>query len=329
MHLVNGISDVADKFDTFLLDMWGVMHDGSRPYDGVLEVVQKLRQEGKKLIILSNSSKRTDNSVKMLRKLGFDPEDFENIITSGEVAYQMLSGKLDLWDVLSNLQGDESKTVFVFGSGDDDQPYCESCGWKLAPMNEAKLIVARGTFTVNDGVQTVNKRENAALYESKLEEELRKAAELRIPMLVTNPDKIRPDVERPPMPGKIADRYEQILHNTLSKSGDSGSSSDLVKRVGKPFNDVYDLALGDSAIDRSRVCMVGDALETDIVGAAASGVSSLWVLLDGIHGPDLDVKEEKLMASAGYVVREFNERGGTYAGDRLVSPNIVLRHFRW
>mmetsp|Transcript_1394 Transcript_1394/g.3041 ORF Transcript_1394/g.3041 Transcript_1394/m.3041 type:complete len:206 (-) Transcript_1394:273-890(-) len=149
MHLVNGISDVADKFDTFLLDMWGVMHDGSRPYDGVLEVVQKLRQEGKKLIILSNSSKRTDNSVKMLRKLGFDPEDFENIITSGEVAYQMLSGKLDLWDVLSNLQGDESKTVFVFGSGDDDQPYCESCGWKLAPMNEAKLIVARGTFTVN------------------------------------------------------------------------------------------------------------------------------------------------------------------------------------
>ena len=48
--------------------MWGVMHDGSSPYEGVLETVQQLKREGKRLIILSNSSKRREDSENMLRK---------------------------------------------------------------------------------------------------------------------------------------------------------------------------------------------------------------------------------------------------------------------
>mmetsp|Transcript_4387 Transcript_4387/g.12109 ORF Transcript_4387/g.12109 Transcript_4387/m.12109 type:complete len:377 (-) Transcript_4387:2794-3924(-) len=324
MQLVNGISEIANKYDTFLLDMWGVMHDGHQPYEGVLEVVQKLKEQDKKLIILSNSSKRRDNSEKMLRKLGFNPEDFENIITSGEVAYQMLSGDLDLWPtVLKNQPRDKKKKVFVFGSGDDDQPYCESCGWELAPMNEANLIVARGTFTVNDGTSVINKREDAQAYEDALEAQLQKAAELRLPMLITNPDKIRPDVERPPMPGKIGDRYEQLL--------EGAEVDDLVKRVGKPFGDVYNLALKELSLDqRSRVCMVGDALETDIVGGLTNGVDSVWVLMDGIHSPDLDdTNDTTLTSSAESVVKSFNGKSGTYAGDREVSPSIVMRHMQW
>jgi FMN phosphatase YigB (HAD superfamily) len=87
--LVDGIKDIVlqDKYDTFLLDMWGVMHDGSKPYDGVLETVQKLKDAGKEMIILSNSSKRQGNSNKMLTKLGFNPHDFAQVITSGEVSF--------------------------------------------------------------------------------------------------------------------------------------------------------------------------------------------------------------------------------------------------
>ena len=60
--------EILDQYDTFLLDMWGVMHDGSKPYEGVLETVKELKNLGKKLIILSNSSKRKENSHKMLGK---------------------------------------------------------------------------------------------------------------------------------------------------------------------------------------------------------------------------------------------------------------------
>lgn len=60
--------EILDQYDTFLLDMWGVMHNGSEPYEGVLEAVQELKRVGKKMIILSNSSKRRENSHKMLEK---------------------------------------------------------------------------------------------------------------------------------------------------------------------------------------------------------------------------------------------------------------------
>lgn len=47
------------------------MHNGHEPYKGVLETVKELKAAGKKLIILSNSSKRRDDSEKMLRKREF------------------------------------------------------------------------------------------------------------------------------------------------------------------------------------------------------------------------------------------------------------------
>jgi FMN phosphatase YigB (HAD superfamily) len=86
VNVGSGIEEVANDHDIFLLDMWGVMHDGSRPYDGVIDTVRKLKDAGKEIIILSNSSKRQGNSFKMLSKLGFDPNDFSQVITSGEVS---------------------------------------------------------------------------------------------------------------------------------------------------------------------------------------------------------------------------------------------------
>ena len=86
MRYIDAIRHLTDDYDVFLLDMWGVMHNGSQPYKGVLETIKKLKELGKEIIILSNSSKRTDSSIKMLKKLGFDPTDFCQIITSGEVS---------------------------------------------------------------------------------------------------------------------------------------------------------------------------------------------------------------------------------------------------
>ena len=326
LKLIEGTRHLIDDHDTFLLDMWGVMHDGSRPYDGVLDVIRKLRDAGKKLIILSNSGKRRDNSVRMLQKLGFDPEDFDQIITSGEVAYQMLSGQeaslgCQSWSVLSELRanGPEKMKVFVFGSGDSDETYCESCGWTLAPIEEASLIVARGTFTINDGSTVINKREDEDLYHQAMDQKLKEAAKRRLPMIVTNPDKIRPDAERPPMPGKIGDDYWRVL-------GGDDTAEALIKRIGKPFRDVYDIALKDTT-DLSRACMIGDALETDVAGGSMLGITTVWVVKDGIHYPDIEGKP--LSEGASSVLEEFNKRDATYAKGRQLEPSVLMPHFRW
>jgi HAD superfamily hydrolase (TIGR01450 family) len=354
MRVVQGMREVVDQYDVFLLDMWGVLHDGSHPYPGVLEAIQRIRNhkdgngkdEGKqntnkRLVILSNSSKRKDHAMRMLTKLGFNVHDFDEIITSGEVAFALLSTAVvgnnndarhkdssetmnavvhplaavadeSSRQLVQALQSSSAKGqhVFLLGSGDDDVAYCTDCGWNVTTsVHEANLIVARGTFTIhtvdehgNDVVIDKNQHGGAAaLYESVLTESLAVAARRRVPMLVTNPDKIRPDADRSPMPGALGMAYQQqaLLEMSSSSVSDTNEATttrhdNLVHSIGKPFAMVYQQALnglglndGDGA-DLSRVCMIGDALETDIAGGSAMGLDTIWVLRNGIHRDELD-----------------------------------------
>ena len=345
---MDGIRDIVDDYDVFLLDMWGVMHDGFNAYDGVIECVQKLREAGKRMIILSNSSQRTDKSIKNLEGLGFQPKtDFEKIITSGQVSFLLLSDATDeelggcqRWDVLTkiltkNKKSGSANKVFVLGSEEArDVPYVEACGWKFAPIGEADLILACGTFAVNDGTGEINKRNDEEAYETALQEALKSGAARGLPMIVSNPDKVRPDYERPPMPGRIGDMYEQSLV-------DSGMAVDaaeaLVKRIGKPFRDVYDVAHSSkngSKVDKSRVCMVGDALETDVAGGSAAGIDTIWVLKNGVYMPELEEAAANgipLLEGATSILKEFNaNKESTYGKGRPdQAPTVAMASFRW
>lgn len=334
--------------------MWGVMHDGSTTYEGVLDTIQQLKQRKKTIIILSNSSKRLHNSIKMLTKLGFDPiHDFEMILTSGDVSHRMLSGGDDdeslqcsKWTTLQTLKKSSEKKVFVFGSGEGDEEYIASCGWKLSSIEEANLIVARGTFTINDGsgdddgggvIYKTNKEEE---YWNVMAKTLDYAAQHQIPMLVTNPDKVRPDKGLPPMPGAIGDEYETYLEKYVVVD-DDGEKKDvvikqLVKRIGKPYSEVYELALAsyqndhdDSAQQQQSAIMVGDALETDITGGTWAQIDTLWVVKDGIHAPYLSEDNELYEQSVEEVLTSFNEKKGYSEEDQKLRPSYVVKHFKW
>jgi HAD superfamily hydrolase (TIGR01459 family) len=321
MTFVNSLSELSDDFNLFLLDMWGVLHDGSNPYQGVLDAVKQLKEQKKEMIILSNSSKRTDSSVKSLKKLGFDPTDFSQIITSGEIAFRMLEGdsslECDSWPVLTKIRQDGGNKVFVLGSGNEDEEYCVACGWTLAPVEEADLILARGTFTICDGMTIVKKEEDENEYFNILNTSLAAAAEKKMPMLVSNPDKVRPDEGLPPMPGAIGDSYEALLGNDADV---------LVKRIGKPFPEVYQIALKGK--DASKAVMIGDALETDVTGGSAVNIATAWCVNDGIHGQDVN-KKATIQEGANAVLDAFNEKDGTYAKERVLRPTFVVPHFRW
>lgn len=189
--------------------------------------------------------------------------------------------------------------VFVFGSGDDDEEYCTSAGWNLSSIDSADLILARGTFTINDGSYIVSKTEDEAEYWKVMEESMMNAARRKLPMLVSNPDKVRPGSSPPPpMPGAIGDAYERFVWTThCHPVGEmtEESAREYVKRIGKPFQEVYDVALEGSNCpgrpeDRTQAIMIGDALETDAVGGNNAGIDMLWVTQDGIHGKDVEAK---------------------------------------
>src|SRR3712207_3390955 len=84
------LRDLAPLYDTFLIDQYGTLHDGMRPYPGAREALAALREAGGRVVILSNSGKRSAVNVQRLVRLGFDPGGWDLFLSSGEVAYDLL-----------------------------------------------------------------------------------------------------------------------------------------------------------------------------------------------------------------------------------------------
>ena len=52
---LSGISELAARFDYFVLDQFGVLHDGAAPYPGAVETLLRLKAAGKRSLLLSGS----------------------------------------------------------------------------------------------------------------------------------------------------------------------------------------------------------------------------------------------------------------------------------
>jgi HAD superfamily hydrolase (TIGR01459 family) len=83
-----GISDISDSYSAFIIDQWGVIHNGEKLYDGVLECLKSLKDREKYVLILSNSGKRSSANAEQLKKLGLGPGFYDDIVTSGEITWQ-------------------------------------------------------------------------------------------------------------------------------------------------------------------------------------------------------------------------------------------------
>jgi len=70
------IEEILNYYDNFIIDQWGVMHDGTFGYDHALNSINILNSYNKNLFIISNSSKRSTSSINRLPKLGFKKNSF-------------------------------------------------------------------------------------------------------------------------------------------------------------------------------------------------------------------------------------------------------------
>ena len=163
------MSSIIDSYDCFIIDQWGVMHDGEKPYPGTLECLQYLKKEGKKLIMLSNSSKRKDKSWAGLAKASIDPSLFDALVTSGDLGWDMISDRkvqihpnsnskssnkdditIDSSSIISK-SSDLKLKIFLIGNGDDDDDYVNSANCEYSTIEEADFVLARGTFCIRNG----------------------------------------------------------------------------------------------------------------------------------------------------------------------------------
>src|ERR1700704_1667098 len=87
MKRIGGLRDIADQFDLFLVDQYGVLHDGLAAYPGAIEGLAKLASSGRKVVVLTNSGKSAAANLARLATLGF-VDSFFDLVSSGEVALQ-------------------------------------------------------------------------------------------------------------------------------------------------------------------------------------------------------------------------------------------------
>ena len=84
-----GLKSIADNYDLFFIDLWGVVHNGIKLYEDSIEVLDNLSKAKKNFILLTNAPRPNESVINFLKKIGLK-KYFENVFTSGEAAHQYL-----------------------------------------------------------------------------------------------------------------------------------------------------------------------------------------------------------------------------------------------
>src|SRR5580700_3307944 len=90
LPVYDGMRALAPQYDGFILDLWGVVHDGVAPFPGVLDCMGRLIEAGKRLVLLSNAPRRSEDVVRRIEKLGVPAGLYHGVMSSGEEAWQHL-----------------------------------------------------------------------------------------------------------------------------------------------------------------------------------------------------------------------------------------------
>ncbi len=269
---VTGLSELATGYRALLCDVWGVVHDGERAHLPSTKALSRFRDGGGIVLLITNAPRPKAGVQSLFDRLGVPHDCYDDIITSGVVAREMLAQR-------------PGARVFHVGP-ERDLPIYEGLTLSLVGEDACELISCTGLF--HDDHETPDDyRERLASWHAR-----------KLPMLCVNPDIV---VERGDRliwcAGALAERYRELGGETIV--------------VGKPYAPIYEAALARVAeiaggpVARDSVLAIGDGIDTDIRGAVGQGIDALFVA-NGIHAavfgerdaPDL-AKVHAFLATAG------------------------------
>ena len=95
--IIHGLSQIADRYDGFIVDLWGVMHDGVESFPAAVNCLEQVKAQGKALAILSNAPRRSASVIERNAELGIAPDLCDFVLSSGEVAWQHLQNRSADW----------------------------------------------------------------------------------------------------------------------------------------------------------------------------------------------------------------------------------------
>jgi HAD superfamily hydrolase (TIGR01459 family) len=252
---IAGLSEISDRYDVILCDIWGVLHNGVASFAQASDALVSFRRRGGAVILISNAPRPSPPIARQVLKLGVSPDAFDTIVTSGDVTVGLMEQQPGVQVLHIGPERDLTLLDAV----------AEACGVrpKLASLEDAQYALCTGLR--NDEVETLDD------YESELQ-----AMSVRgMAMICANPDIV---IHRGETliycAGALARRYEEL--------------GGPVVYAGKPYAPIYERALAlaeqirGAPIAKPRVLAIGDGMRTDIIGAAQAGLDVLFVT-GGIH----------------------------------------------
>lgn len=243
---LDNVEPLLDRYKTFLVDQFGVLHDGFKPYQGAASALRKIKASGARVIIISNSGKRAIANIKRMNSLGFDEQCFDRLVTSGEVAWHLLQKSF-----IGQRFPNGANCFFL--SNNNDRSAVEGLQLtEVDDLHKAQLILLSGQHLKDEGL-------------NKLCGKLSVALKHEVPCICTNPDKVAyAESGKVFSSGTVADWYE-------SQGGE-------VIWLGKPYPEIYEYILEVENISgKNDVICVGDSVEHDIVGGSGQGLDTLLV----------------------------------------------------
>lgn len=240
---------LAENYDVFLVDLYGVLWNGDNFFPQALERLSKLREMGKTVIILSNYPQRAEfvESLYFRYKM-FRGGHYDKMVTSGELAYRLFAGE-------------ERRLNYAVIGKSDNSVFSASPFRLVTDINKADFVyLATPKYTNEQGILV------ESLDLSHFQPQLDFACHLKKKFVCANPDRKSHSSGYAQMvlrPGAMADYCQ-------NKGAD-------VFFIGKPEKNFYDFALQETNVPKNKILMVGDALETDILGACNAGIDSALV----------------------------------------------------
>ena len=278
---LRGFSEVADRFDLCLCDVWGVVHNGIAAYREAVAALMRMRERGISVVLVTNAPRPAEVIIGQLDGFGVPREAWDAIVTSGDVCRALIRARA-------------GQPMFRLGP-DRDLPLIAGLDAPETGPEEASYVLCTGLFD--------DEKDTPATYADLLGG----FAARKLPLICANPDLV---VERGgkivPCAGSVALAYEEMGGEAIY--------------AGKPHRPIYEAALAaaeekrGAAIDRSRICAVGDAIRTDIAGADGFGAAGIMVLA-GIHAQDL-------------MEASWEERHGWF-GRQAHRPAYAMPHLVW
>jgi HAD superfamily hydrolase (TIGR01459 family) len=242
--VLSSVASLSEKYQAWLCDIWGVMHNGMHPFAAACDACARFREQGGVVVLLSNSPRPQGAVSHQLAQIGVPETSYDAIVTSGDVTQQILVDR-------------SGQSFFHLGPGRDKAIF-DGLGMQPVELDEADYVLCSGLYD--------DLSETPADYTDLLQD--LRAREM--PMLCANPDiQVERDDRLIYCAGALAAEYEKLGGEVLY--------------TGKPHLPIYERALDrisdikGACIPRSKILCIGDGLKTDIAGAVAAGMDSLFV----------------------------------------------------